>query len=211
MPIYENDEHEYLNAKVKKLENNSFINGSLFLTEKRIIFEKNGKRSLIRASPAVTDVNVYLYNVENSTFALPRFPLFTKKIFSFEYYDDNNKLQRVDFTMKDPKTWVNQITRLASLAKKEESTKRESNRIEEKRRELEMAKAKAPKANIGMAIFGDNKNKNKNPYNNLRENILENNIDNENLPAKNTFNCPNCGFEVDNTMTFCPNCGFKLK
>jgi len=210
MPIYENDEHEYLNAKVKKLENNSFINGNLFLTEKRIIFEKNGKRSFIRASPAVTDVNIYLYNIENSTSAIPRFPLFTKKILSFEYYDDNGKLQRIDFAIKDPKTWVNQITRLASLAKKEESNKNEKKRIEENRRELEMAKAKAPKANIGMAIFGDDKNKSKNPYNNIRENIIDNAKD-ENLPAENTFKCPNCGFEVDNTMTYCPNCGYKLK
>jgi len=210
MPIYENDEHEYLKAKVKKLENNSFINGNLFLTEKRIIFEKNGKRSFIRASPAVTDVNVYLYNIENSTFAIPRFPLFTKKILSFEYYDDKGKLQRIDFTIKDPKTWVTQITRLASLAKKEESNKDEKRRIEENRRELEMAKAKAPKANIGMAIFGDDKNKNKNPYNNIRENIIDNSKD-ENLPAGNTFKCPNCGFEVDSTMTYCPNCGYKLK
>jgi hypothetical protein len=100
MPIYESDEHEFLTAKAKKIENNVYVNGLLFLTDKRIIFEKKGQKSILRASPAVMDVNLFLYNVENANFAAPAFKLFTKQVLSVEYYDDSRKLARVDFANK---------------------------------------------------------------------------------------------------------------
>ena len=206
MPIYESDEHEFLNAKAKKIENNVYIKGLLFLTDKRIIFEKKGLRSVFRASPAVMDLNLFLYNVENANFAVPAFRLFTKQVLSIEYYDDSKKLVRVDFAVKKSKMWVDQITRLATISKKDESTKKERESLENRKHEIDMARAKAPRANIGMAVFGNEKNRN--PYENIRENMAEDN--NENLPDT-AFRCPHCGYPVTEEMTYCPNCGYKLR
>ncbi|KQB34760.1 hypothetical protein AOG54_00600 [Acidiplasma aeolicum] len=206
MPIYENDEHEFLSARAKKIENNVYIDGNLFLTDKRIIFEKKGKRQFLRASPAVTDINLFLYNVENATFAIPKFSLFTKKILSIEYYNGDKNLVRVDFIIKDPKNWVNNITRLASISKKEYANNTARMQEDQKRYELEMAKARAPKANIGMAVFGgDKKNQGKiNPGDYIDAES------NENLPATN-LKCPNCGADITDDMKYCPKCGYKLK
>jgi rubrerythrin len=206
MPIYESDEHEFLNAKAKKIENNVYIKGLLFLTDKRIIFEKKGVRSVFRASPAVMDLNLFLYNVENSNFAIPAFRLFTKQVLSIEYYDESRKLVRVDFAVKKAKTWVDQITRLATISKKDEANKKEKDELEKKKYELDMAKAKAPRANIGMAVFGNDKNKN--PYQNIRENMAD--VDDKNLPDT-ALNCPHCGYPITEDMVYCPNCGYKLK
>lgn len=205
MPIYESDEHEFLNAKAKKIENNVYIKGLLFLTDKRIIFEKNGHRSMFRASPAVMDLNLFLYNVENANYAAPAFALFTKQVLTIEYYDDSRKLARADFAIKKSKMWVDQITRLATICKKDESTRKEREALENKKHEIDMAKAGAPRANIGMAVFGNDK---KNPYQNLRENMVENN--DENLPDT-AHRCPHCGYPVTEDMIYCPNCGYKLK
>ncbi|MEM4835186.1 MAG: zinc ribbon domain-containing protein, partial [Ferroplasma sp.] len=78
--------------------------------------------------------------------------------------------------------------------------------LENRKHEIDMAKAKAPRANIGMAVFGNEKNKN--PYENIRENMAEDN--NENLPDT-AFRCPHCGYPVTEEMTYCPNCGYKLR
>ncbi len=206
MPIYDNDEHEYLSSRVKKLENNMYIEGNLFLTDKRIIFERKGKRSFIRASPAITDLNIFLYNVENATYAIPKFSLFTRKILSFEYYNDDKKILRTDFIINDPKNWVNNITRLASLSKREYAQNSQKIQEDKKKHELDMARAKAPRANIGMAIFG-NKTK---PHNNLQnpEEYVNEDL-NENFPSTK-LKCPNCSGDITEDMGFCPHCGFKL-
>lgn len=207
MPIYENDEHEFLSSKAKKIENNDYVHGMLFLTDKRLIFEKKGHSSFLRASPAVLDLNLFLYNVENANFAKPAFPIFTKQVLSIEYYGESQKLLRTDFAIKKPKAWVDQITRLATVAKRDEANKKEKEMLEAKKHELDMARAKAPRANIGMAVFGDDKKKN--PYQNIRENMAEDTRD-ENLPDT-AHRCPRCGYPVTDDMTYCPNCGYKLK
>jgi Reverse gyrase len=107
--------------------------------------------------------------------------------------------------IKKSKMWVDQITRLATISKKDESTRKERESLENKKHELDMAKAKAPRANIGMAVFGNEK---KNPYQNIRENLAENN--DENLPDT-AKRCPHCGNPVTEDMVYCPNCGYKLK
>ncbi|WP_337860415.1 zinc ribbon domain-containing protein [Ferroplasma sp.] len=206
MPIYESDEHEFLNAKAKKIENNVYVKGLLFLTDKRVIFEKKGVRSAFRASPAIMDLNLFLYNVENANSAAPAFPLFTKQILTIEYYDDSKKVVRSDFAVKKAKMWVDQITRLATISKKDQATKKERDDLEKKRHELDMAKAKAPRANIGMAVFGNDKKTN--PYENIRENMIDEN--NENLPDT-ALRCPHCGYPITDEMVYCPNCGYKLK
>ncbi len=208
MPIYESDEHEYLAAKAKKIENNAYINGILFLSDKRIVFEKKGQRAMIRASPQTIDLNIFLYNVENATYAIPAFPIFTRQILSIEYYDENRKLVRTDFAVKKSKNWVEQVKREATIAKKEESNRQQQTDIETRRHELDMAKAKAPKANIGMAVFGNDKKKN--PYENIQENIEDQNPPDENLPDE-SMRCPRCGAKINENMTYCPNCGYKLK
>jgi rubrerythrin len=207
MPIYESDEHEFLNSKAKKIENNVYTKGLLFLTDKRIIFEKKGQRSIFRASPAVMDLNLFLYNVENANFAVPAFMIFTKQVLSIEYYDESKKLMRADFAVKKSKMWVDQITRLATISKKDVSLKKERDALENKRHEIDIAKARAPKANIGMAIFGDDKKKN--PYENIRDNMAEDR-NNDNLPDT-AYRCPHCGYPVTEDMVYCSNCGYKLK
>ncbi len=208
MPIYENDEHEYLSSRARKLENNMYIDGNLFLTDKRIVFERKGRRSFIRASPAITDLNVFLYNVGNVTYAIPRFSLFTRKILSLEYYNEDKKILRVDFSIKDPKNWVNNITRLASISKKEYAQNNQKIEDDKRKHELDMAKAKAPRANIGMAIFGNDKTKHNNNFQNPEEYVNENL--NENYPTTQ-LKCPNCSNDITEYMKYCPNCGFKLR
>ncbi len=208
MPIYENDEHEYLSSRARKLENNMYIDGNLFLTDKRIVFERKGRRSFIRASPAITDLNIFLYNVGNVTYAIPRFSLFTRKILSLEYYNEDKKILRVDFSIKDPKNWVNNITRLASISKKEYAQNNQKIEDDKRKHELDMAKAKAPRANIGMAIFGNDKTKHNNNFQNPEEYVNENL--NENYPTTQ-LKCPNCSNDITEYMKYCPNCGFKLR
>ncbi|MEM0139211.1 MAG: zinc ribbon domain-containing protein [Ferroplasma sp.] len=204
MPIYENDEHEYLSSKAKKMENNAYINGMLYLSDKRIIFEKKGQRAMVRASPTIIDLNIFLYNVENASYAVPAFPLFTKQMLSIEYYDENRKLLRADFAIKKSKNWVEQIKREASIAKKDEYNNRQKNELERKQHELDLAKAKAPNANIGMAIFGNDKKKD--PRSIIQENMAD---EDTNLPQE--MKCPHCGYSIDSSMVYCPHCGYKLK
>ncbi len=207
MPIYENDEHEFLSSEAKKIENNEYVHGMLFLTDKRMLFEKKGHTSFLRASPAILDLNLFLYNVENANYAKPAFPILTKQILSIEYYNESKKLVKMDFAVKKPKAWVDQITRLASVAKRDESVRKEREMLETKKHELDMARAKAPRANIGMAIFGDDRKKT--PYENMMENMADDKND-ENLPDT-AHRCPKCGYPVTEDMTYCPTCGSKLK
>ena len=61
---------------------------------------------------------------------------------SIEYYSDSKKLSRVDFAVKKSKSWVDQITRLATVAKRDESNRKEKEMLENKKHELDMARAK---------------------------------------------------------------------
>ena len=64
MPIYEVDEHELMKEECVLREGEAEIqDGTLYLTDKRIIYEIKGKRGLIRAAPPKIYMDVRLFEL----------------------------------------------------------------------------------------------------------------------------------------------------
>ncbi len=52
MPIYEVGEHEILREEAEVVDGETVVaQGTLYLTDRRIIYERRGRRGLIRAVP----------------------------------------------------------------------------------------------------------------------------------------------------------------
>ena len=80
---------------------------------------------------------------------------------------------------------------------------------DDKKRELEMARAKAPTANIGYVYYGkDNQKKNqgKNTIKSQIGSIDEGQIDEKESEALPEL-CDNCGAVIPPNSKFCPECG----
>lgn len=214
MPIYEIDEHELMKEECVLKEGEAEIqNGTLYLTDKRLIYEIKGKRGIIRAAPPKIYMDVRLYELKNVSSAVPKLKLFTKKFLTVEFLQ-NGQEKRYEFALKDPSKWDDEIKRWISDARKhrEEEEKRRSE--EEYRKQVEMAKAKATKQNIGMAYFGAPPQKERPSGPTSVESEVDAQVVESN-PALETMKsvpliCDNCGHEIDPSMKYCPYCGKKV-
>ena len=210
MPIYASDEHQLLSNDCTLHDGDAEIqDGTLYLTDRRLIYEKKGKRGILHATPAKIFLDINLHELKNVTTAVPL--LFGKKILSIEFEKDGAS-KKYDFQLPDPKKWSEEISRWVSDARRHYEENVSKVEEEKYRKNLEMTKAKAPKTNIGMAYFGkDNQNvKQTGPTNVNSQDADEKQVSELDEPKAVSLVCPGCGNEVDSAMRFCPHCGNKL-
>ncbi len=217
MPVYEPDEHEILKEPTKQIKEGVEISeGTLYLTDRRFIYELKGKRGFLRASAPVKMIDVYLDAITNVSTAVPRFKLMTRKSLSVDYRTDRGE-EHANFLVDDPKKWDHSIREWLSDSKrsKKEMTKREKE--EAYRKEVELAKAKAPRANIGNLYMGDKKKKSDlydddnyidADYEESDETQMQ--VSKNQYPSRASTKCKECGESVDSNMKFCPHCGAQL-
>ncbi|MEM0156351.1 MAG: zinc ribbon domain-containing protein, partial [Thermoplasmataceae archaeon] len=161
MPIYESDEHEILSERTLLFDHGVKVSkGSLYLTNKRIIYVRNGRRGIFRAAPSLVDMEVKLDALEDVGKAVPRLNMGKKRIVSIRFYQGAS-LQIKDFSVSNPELWEKDIRQWATEYKRRISEENRRNIEDEKKRELEMAKAKAPTANIGYMYYGKSEGGNK--------------------------------------------------
>lgn len=208
MPIYETNEHEMLKESATAIQDSEEItDGILYLTDKRLIYERKGKRTFLRASPSHVIADIRLFSITNISVAVPKFKLLTKKTLSIEYRD-KDQTYKINFVVGNPKEWDENIRKWIGDAKRgrEEEIKRE--REDAYKREIELAKAKSPKANVGMAYFGTKGGKEEGNYPVVETKYTEESESDLPMPQE-TF-CPNCNSPVSSGMKFCPQCGKQL-
>jgi len=209
MPIYESDEHEILNEKTVLFDHGVKVSkGILYLTSKRIIYVKNGRRGIFRAAPSLVDLEIKLDSLDDVGKAIPRLKIAKKRIVSIKYYDGAS-LQSKDFTVLNPELWEKSVRQWALEYKRRVNDESRRSIEDEKKRELEMARAKAPTANIGYVYYGKNSQKKEQGKNTIKSqigNVVEEQIEgkeNQELPEL----CENCGAVIPAGSKFCPECG----
>lgn len=216
MPVYEPDEHEILKETTKQVKEGVEISeGTLYLTDRRFIYELKGKRGFLRASAPVKMIDVYLDAITNISTAVPRLKLMTRKTLTVDYRTDKGE-EHANFLVDDPKKWDRTIREWISDSKRSRKEMTKKEREEAYKREVELAKAKAPRANIGNLYMGDKKKSkpgsDDTPY---FEAEYEESDETGMQVTKNeypstTTECGECGKKIEGNMKFCPNCGAKL-
>ncbi len=213
MPIYAVDEHELMQEESILKDGDAEIqDGTLYLTDKRLIYEKKGKRGLLKASPAKTYMDVPLYEFKNISTSVPMIKIFTKKYLTVEF-DADGAPKKYEFLLSDPTKWHDEIVRWISDARRHHDDDAKKQDEESHRREVELANAKSSKTHIGMAYFGKEPNISNKP-------TVITSDEEEDVPApkKKALKEPNyipllcetCGTELKPDMKFCPNCGAKV-
>lgn len=221
MPIYEVGEHEILSDESLLVkEDGDTESGNLYLSDKRIIFEKRGKRGLLKATPSQILVDVFLYNITNVSSIVPRIKALTKKYLIIEYHLGDD-IKKARFRITDPLKWEEQMRKWISDAKHSEEERLQRQKEEEYRKEVEMARAKAGTTNVGVAYYGNQKPKSKErndesgsgdfiDADTVQGGEITKTQQSSVVARDETSVCPNCGAPVKKTMKYCPNCGEKL-
>ena len=215
MPIYEVDEHELMKEECVLKEGEAEIqDGTLFLTDKRLIYEIKGRRGIFNATPPKTYVDVRLYDLRNVSSAVPKLRVFTKKFLTVEFHMDGQE-KRFEFALRDPSQWDDEIKRWISDARKHKDDDEKRRKEEQHRKDVELANAKSTKQNIGMAYFGSSpqKSKSRGPKHVDIEESSQEVI--QETPALDSMKsvphlCEYCGQELEPSMKYCPNCGKKV-
>jgi hypothetical protein len=212
MPIYAVDEHELMQEESTLKEGDAEIqDGTLYLTDKRLIYEKKGKRGLLHATPSKTYMDVPLYELKNVSPTVPMIKVFTKKFLTVEFELDGVH-KKYEFQLSDPKKWNDEIVRWISDARRHHDDDAKKQEDESHRKEVELANAKSSKTHIGMAYFGREPRISNSPT------VVESNEE-ENPPEEKKslrgpdyipILCETCGSELKPDMKFCPNCGAKV-
>ncbi len=212
MPMYDSDEHELLKEEsVLTKDDASIENGVLYLTDKKLIYEKKGSRKLLSAEASKIYLLVPIYNIENVSSAVPIVKLFTKKRIRVEYREVSD-LKSVEFSVRKPKAWMEEIKKWSSTARSKYSEAIKKDDEEQFRRNLEVTKAKTPKNSINMIMESQKRNapgyvRNENQNDDIKDIVVS-----ENNYPKNLFSsCPECSQSVEVDSKFCKNCGAKLK
>ncbi len=203
MIVLDPDENEILQEKSVMIQNGAKVeNGILHVTNKRILYEKQGERKLRRAEASKIFLEVPMYDVVNVASAVPKMSLMTKKKLSIEYRDSGD-MKIVEFEIKHPEGLVDTIKNWATTSKRDHEERMKAEDQERFRREVELAKAKASKSNVNMINLG-------NPSQKRDSSAVQ---ANNNLPRKaDTLEvCPECGEVIPENSKFCPHCGYKIR
>ncbi|MDS0256876.1 zinc-ribbon domain-containing protein [Thermoplasmatales archaeon AK] len=215
MPVYEVDEHELLKEDCTLVDGDAEIqDGTLYLTDKRLIYEKKGKRGFLRATPPKIYMDLHLYELKNVSAAVPKLKLFTKKLLSVEFEKDGQP-RKYDFVLSNPKQWSDEITRWIADARRHREEEERRAQEERHKREVELANAKSTKQNIGMAYFGSDSTQRGQRKAGPKHVDIE---EEQEVRASQSLEepkyipviCENCGMEVSPDMNFCPNCGHRI-
>ncbi len=153
MPVYQVGEHEILKEEASYgYAENEYYDGMLYLSDKRLVFEKKGKRGLIHATPPQVVLDVQLHEISNISSAVPKIKVFTKKVLTVEYQSEKDVL-KARFLLPDPSKWETEIRKWIADSKRqeEERIKREQDEIYRKR--VEMARAKSGTTNVGALVL----------------------------------------------------------
>lgn len=212
MPIYAMDEHELMQEDSTLREGDAEIqDGTLYLSDRRLIYEKKGKRGLLKATPAKTYMDVALYDLKNISTSVPMIKVFTRKYLVVEF-DEEDEPKKYEFLLNDPKKWHDEIVRWISDARRHKEEDERKRDEESHRREVEMANAKSSKTHIGMAYFGKEPPEMKPGTVKMDEEDHEEEQKKQKLkgPDYVPLLCETCGAELTPEMKFCPNCGTKV-
>jgi ribosomal protein L32 len=202
MIVLDPDENEILQEKSVMIQNGAKVeNGILHVTNKRILYEKQGERKLRRAEASKIFLEIPMYEIVNVASAVPKMSLMTKKKLSVEYRD-GGEMKLVEFEIKHPETLVDTIKNWATTSKREHEEKMKNEDQERFRREVELAKAKAAKSNVNMINLGNGNQRRDVPADSGKSN----------MPKKvDTIEvCPECGEVIPENSKFCPHCGYKI-
>lgn len=202
MIVLDPDENEILQEKSVMIQNGAKVeNGVIHVTNKRILYEKQGERKLRRAEASKIFLEIPMYEIVNVASAVPKMSLMTKKKLSVEYRD-NGEMKIVEFEIKHPESLVDTIKNWATTSKREHEERMKSEDQERFRREVELAKAKAAKSNVNMINLGNGNQRRDVPADSGKSN----------MPRKvDTIEvCPECGEVVPENSKFCPHCGYKI-
>lgn len=211
MPIYATDEHELMQEESVLKEGDAEIqNGTLYLTDRRIIYEIKGKRGFVKASPAKTYMDVPLHKLKNVAASVPLIRLFTKKYLIVEFERDGSD-KKYEFLITDPKKWHEEIVRWVSDARRHYDEDEKKRTEEAHKREVEMANAKSSKMNIGMAYIGKEPSKAKPDKVDVEdEKPSKKSTKKLDEPKYISLLCDQCSSEISSDMKYCPNCGAKV-
>jgi rubrerythrin len=220
MPIYEPNEKEIMKEYVTLIKGEEEESeGTLFLTDRRLIYERKGKRGVFKATSPQVVIDIPLYEITNLSDAIPRFKAFTKKTITVEYnLQDHRESSR--FEVKKPKIWNENIRKWAIDAKRihEEEIKRSEE--ETHRKEVEMARAKAGTTNVGVMHVNTGAGREIYPDGSRSKDTVVDAEDmgstqlqamKKNPPTKVKKKCKECGYPLDDNMKYCPNCGTKVE
>jgi hypothetical protein len=219
MPVYQVNEHEILHEEAGMEHAESEIyNGTIYLSDRRLIFEKKGKRGLVRASPPQALLDIYLYEITNVSSAVPKIKVFTKKVLTVEYRHED-ETGKARFRLTDPTKWENEIRKWISDAKKQEEERQHREQEELYRKNVEMARAKAGTTNVGVAYYGNPKNTSKSSSSQNKEDIIEGDYNSTSIQVQrsspplnvSTKTCKSCGEPLKPGMKYCPYCGEPVK
>lgn len=222
MPVYQVGEHEILTEVASYVtggvDSEDFTNGTLYLSDKRIVFERKGRRGLLKASPPQTLVEIYLYEVTNISSAVPKIKMLTKKSLTIEYRRDD-VTEKVRFRIFDPVQWEKEVRKWIADSKRMEEERLQRESDDKYRKKVELARAKAGTTNVGVAYYGtpgqNNKPKKKpSPDDFIEGESADTSIEvakNQPPASAEVMTCPSCGSEIQSKMRYCPSCGEPLK
>ena len=217
MPIYEVGEHELLKEDTSMiLVDEEISSGTLYLSDKRVIYEKKGKRGFLKATSAKTLLDVHLYDITNIATAVPKLRVMTRRTITIEYEKDG-KRESARFEVNKPKEWETTLRRWIEDSKRLHSD--ELKRVEEEkhRRDVEMARAKAGTTNVGMVQVDLGKRGGNFSGIVDGEEIINNETVSgaiepvrSSVPMTEPARCKKCGEHLDSDAVFCPSCGNRV-
>lgn len=223
MPVYEVGEHEILKEGVTLVRGDEdFSTGTLYLSNKRLIYERKGRRGFLRATSPITIINVPLYDITNVATAVPRVKVLTRRTLTVEFVKDD-KSDSVRFEVGSPKTWESKVRQWIEDSKRLRAEELRQKDEETHRRKVEMARAKAGTTNVGMVNIDMKGKSGQKSGENFHQNIIE--ADEvkaavaqttaitpveKSFPATESKKCRSCGESLDGDYRFCPTCGARI-
>ena len=214
MPVYESNEREILQEQSTFIRGDEEItDGTAFLTTRRLIYEKKGKRSFLKATPPQTIVNLPLFKIENVSTAVPKIRIMTKKTLTVEYRAEDDESVRIHFVLKDPRAWEREIRAWIPEAQKDWVDKVTREKEDMHKKQVDLESAKAPKASINMGYFVPGESGKQAKGTDIEKSYVDAEYSDkkkgEIVPSQEKT-CPGCGTPVSGSMKFCPNCGRPL-
>lgn len=218
MPIYEVGEHELLKEDTTLIRGDEEISsGTLYLSDRRIIYERKGKRGVFKATSPQTVFDVKLYEVTNITTAVPRIKVMTKRTITVEFMQDDRK-ETARFEIDNPKEWEAMMRRWIEDSKRIRAEELRRLDDDRHRKEVEMARAKAGMTNIGM-VNVDMKAPGKDSEKIFDAEEVTGAVSSSSalapvhssVPIQGPKRCKKCKEILDYDAKFCPVCGTSVR
>lgn len=86
--------------------------GTLYLSNSRVIYERKGKKKLFRAIPPHIDMELKLTELKDAAGSEPKLKFWARRILTVTYERDNST-QSADFVVEEPDAWARSIQQWA--------------------------------------------------------------------------------------------------